>query len=172
MIRSIKLAAILALPLVLAHAMAADEDSKTRLDNKEIMEQMIQSARMPAQQQNEKLGLILKNQSDSKTPRSDFLFCTGLAYWGNHQAQACVGKAYESGIGVVEDLIEAYVWYSLAQEKSSDQSSNQNSQDYPQHLKEKLQTAYPFPSDDDLDNQLKAQQNRIKQFQSDLRKKK
>ena len=42
------------------------------------------------------------------------MFCTGLAYLGNAKAQACVAKAYETGLGVVEDLSEAYTWYALA----------------------------------------------------------
>ena len=92
---------------------AASEDAKTRPNKQEIADLMVQS-HMPAPQQNSKIDQILADQAGSKTPRSDFMFCTGLAYLGNAKAQTCVAKAYESGLGVVEDLSEAYTWYALA----------------------------------------------------------
>jgi TPR repeat protein len=168
MIRRLLLAAI----LLTAQAMAAEqgsapssEDVQTRPDRQEIIDLMIKSNRAPAQQRSERLNQLL-GQSESKTPRSDFLFCTGLAYLGDYKAQICVAKAYEAGRGVVEDGIEAYVWYSIAAAKDQKLEAEQ------ERMKNKLQTAYPFPSDDDLEAQLNAQQSRIKQYQADMKKQK
>ena len=164
--------------LILMQAAVAQQGSlseadKTRPGKEEILSSMIKSARMSNQQQDSQLNLILKNQSESKTPRSNFLFCIGLAYRGVGKAQTCIAKAYEAGLGVVEDQIEAYVWYAVAQgNKSPAGSTEQNFQSDTQRIKDKLQTAYPFPSDEDLENQLKAQQDRIAQYQSDFKKEK
>jgi hypothetical protein len=145
------------------------EDDKTRPDRTEIINSMVKSAGMSSQQQDSQLNRILK--SESKTPRSDFLFCLGLAYRGVGKAQTCVAKAYETGSGVVEDQIEAYIWYALALEnKSSAGSTEQSLESEEQRIKTKLQTAYPFPSDEDLENQLKTQHDRIAQYQSDFKK--
>jgi hypothetical protein len=149
----------------------ASEDEKTRPGKEEITGSMIKSARLLSQQQDSQLNQILKNQSESKTPRSDFLFCIGLAYRGVGKAQTCVGKAYETGRGVVEDPIEAYIWYALAlQNKLSAGAAEQSLQADKQRVRDKLQTAYPFPSDEELEDQLKAQQDRIAQYQSDFKK--
>jgi hypothetical protein len=168
MIRRLLLAAI----LLAAKSKAAEqgsstssEDIQTRPDRQEIISLMIKSGRMPAQQQTDRLNQILA-RSESKTPRSDFLFCTGLAYLGNYRAQTCVAKAYEAGRGVVEDGIEAYVWYSIAA------AGDQKLEVEQERIKTKLQTAYPFPSDDDLEAQLTTQRDRIKQYQADMKKQK
>jgi hypothetical protein len=151
----------------------ASEDEKTRPGKEEILGSMTQSARISTQQQDSRLNQILKNQSASKTPRSDFLFCIGMAYRGVVRAQSCVAKAYETGIGVVEDRIEAYGWYAVALEnKSASGPLEQSLQAETQRVKDKLQTAYPFPSDDDLEDQFKTQQDRIAQYQSDFKKEK
>jgi hypothetical protein len=142
----------------------SSEEAKTRLDKKEITDLMSQGARLSARQQEAKLAAILKSQSESKTPRSDFLFCMGLAYLGNVKAQACVAKAYESGIGIVEDRIETYVWDSIAAEADPKLESER------ERVKTKLQTAYPFPSDEDLENQLSKQKEQIKQYQTEMKK--
>jgi hypothetical protein len=178
MIKRVVPAAITILLLIQAAAAqqglpSISEADKTRPGREEILGAMIKSARMSNQQQDSQLNLALKNQSESKTPRSDFLFCIGLAYRGVGKAQTCVAKAYEAGRGVVEDQIEAYVWHALALEnKSSAGSTEQSLQAEQQRVKEKLQTAYPFPSDEELENQLKAQQDRIAQYQSDFKKEK
>jgi hypothetical protein len=151
----------------------ASEDEKTRPGKEEIIGSMTRSARMSSRQLDNQLNQILKNQSESKTPRSDFLFCLGPAYRGVGKAQECVAKAYETGRGVVEDQIETYVWYALAlQNKSSAGSTEQSLQANKERVKDKLQMAYPFPSDEELEDQLKAQQDRIVQYQSDLNKEK
>ena len=151
----------------------SSEDEKTRPGEEEIMSAMIKSARVSSQQLISQLNAVLKNQSESKTPRSDFLFCIGSAYRGIGHAQTCVAKAYENGRGVVEDWMEAYLWYALALEnKSTAGSTEQNLESEKQRIKEKLQTAYPFPSDEELEDQVRALKERIAQYQSDLKKRK
>jgi TPR repeat protein len=151
--------AILFLGLGLAQAAAAQqEENNTRLDKKEILDLMKKSARMPSQQQNEKMDAILKTQSESSTPRSDFLFCMGLAYWNNVKAQKCVAKAYELGRGIVEDPAESYIWFSLA-----------SSEEDQQRVQIKLRSAYPFPSDEEQEEQVKTLQTRIKQYQAEAK---
>ena len=178
MIKRVVLAAFTVLIMIQAAAAQqgaspASEDEKTRPGKEEIIGSMIKSARMSSQQQDSQLNQILKNQSESKTPRSDFLFCIGPAYRGVGKAQLCVAKAYETGRGVVEDQIEAYIWYALALEnKSSAGAAEQSLQADKQRLKDKLQTAYPFPSDEELEDQLKSLQDRIAQYQSDFKKEK
>jgi hypothetical protein len=168
MIRKLLVAAI----ILAAQAIAAQqgstpssEDALTRPDKQEIINLMIKSSRLPAQQRTERLNQILA-QSESKTPRSDFLFCVGIAYLGDHRAQTCVAKAYEAGRGIVEDGIDAYLWYSIAA------AGDQKLEAEQERIKTKLQTAYPFPSDDDLEAQLTSLKERIKQYQSDIKKQK
>jgi hypothetical protein len=150
-------------------ASTISENEKTRPDKEEIISAMIKSAGVSSQQQDSRLNQILA--AESKTPRSDFLFCLGSAYRGSGKAQKCVAKAYETGRGIVEDLIEAYIWYVLALEnKSSAGSTEQSLEAEVERIKTKLQTAYPFPSDEDLENQLMTQHDRIMQYQSDFKK--
>ncbi len=156
--------AIIAFTFTMAQSTAAEQRSegdKFRLEKKEILDLMAKSGPTPSRQQNDRLNQILKNQPESGTPRSDFLFCMGLAYWNNSTAQICVGKAYETGRGIVEDLSEAYTWYSLASSEADQQ-----------RVQMKLQLAYPSPSDEELAEQVKTQQDQIKQNQVEAKKEK
>jgi hypothetical protein len=170
MTKTFVLAAIAILILVqTSTAQTPSEDEKTRPDKEEIIGSMLKSAGISSQQQNSRLNQIMT--TESKTPRSDFLFCLGLAYRGVGKAQTCVAKAYENGRGIVEDQIEAYLWYVLALEnKSSAGAPVQSLETEEQRMKTKLQTAYPFPSDEDLENQLKTLHDRIAQYQADFKK--
>jgi hypothetical protein len=141
------------------------EDTQTRLSKEEIIGLMTRMNRLPVSEQDGKLDLILKNQSGSKTPRSDFLFCMGLAYMGNSKAQKCVGNAYENGHGIVEDRSEAYAWFALAQE----QNAADGSPDL-ERVKTRLVSTYPSPSDDDLDDLVRAQKSRITQYREESNK--
>jgi TPR repeat protein len=49
---------------------------------------------------------------------------------GNYKAQRCVGSAYESARGIVEDLSEAYTWYATALEnRIADKADEQDEAD-------------------------------------------
>jgi TPR repeat protein len=153
-----------------ARAQGFPEDVKTRPDKKQIIVQMDAVGQMPAAQRNARLNQIL-SEPTRKTPRSDFMFCLGAAYLGNYKAQACLGKAYEAGLGIVEDLSEAYTWYSVALENPS-AAKDVEKEIGPDRdrVKQKLLSSYPAPSEDDLDDMVKAQKSRITQYQSEVRK--
>ncbi len=165
MIRFLLLAVILLTPAATAGQGSSplSEDVQTRPDKQEIVDWMTRSGQMDVHKRTDRLDRIL-SQSEGKTPRSDFLFCVGLAYLGDYKAQTCVAKAYESGRGVVEDQIEAYLWYSIAS------LGDPKLEEVKDRLKNKLQTAYPFPSDEELADQLNEQQSRIKQYQAETKK--
>ena len=150
---------------------ASFESAKTRPNKQEIIDLMVQMRRMPAPQQDSRLEAILKNASASKTPRSDFLLCIGLAYLGNGRAQTCAGSAYENGRGVVEDLLDAYVWYAIAQENASaDKEVEQFAQAARERVTKRLLSNYPSPTDEDLEDMVKAQKSRIAQYQEEAKK--
>ena len=150
----------------------ASEDTKTRPNKQEIIDMMLQASRLSAQEQSSRLDQILKNQEDSKTPRSDFMFCTGLAYQGNYKAQMCVGAAFEKNLGIVEDMSEAYTWYELALANTiPDQADAQKAEANRDRVKEKLVSAYPHPTEDDLTDLVNAQKTRIAQYQDQIKKK-
>jgi hypothetical protein len=168
MIGKLATTAIIVFTLTLALSIAAEtvaENDNTRPGKKEILELMAKSARMSTQQQQDRTAAILKNQAKSSTPRSDFLFCLGLAYLNSVQAQKCVGKAYETGRGIIEDFSEAYQWYSLALAKSPDKNIEADQQ----RMQDKMRAVYPFPSDDDLEEQIKEAQDRVKEYQSEVK---
>jgi TPR repeat protein len=179
MLKRFLLAAIIALPVVFAQsalsaqAPAASEDAKTRPTRQEITALMTQVSKMSAPQQNGKIDQILADQAGSKSPRSDFLFCTGLAYTGNAKAQMCVAKAYESGIGVVEDLLEAHTWFALAcQTGFSDAAEAQKAEEIRDRIKERLISAYPHPTEEELDDQITALKAKIAQHHAETPKNK
>ena len=105
-------------------AQAVSETDVYRPDKNDIISWMNQASKISAAQQNEMVDAALKNISGSggKTPRSDFQLCLGLAYLGNAKAQRCAGSAYEKGIGIVDDTLEAYVWFELAHSGGSAES--------------------------------------------------
>jgi TPR repeat protein len=149
---------------------ALAENITTRPIKQEISGQMVQINKMSSQQQNSKVDQILADQSGSKIPRSDFLFCTGLAYLGNAKAHICVAKAYENGLGVVEDLLEAHTWYALAcQTGFADASEAKKAEEIRDRVKERLISAYPHPTEDELEDQILAQKARIAQYQAELK---
>jgi hypothetical protein len=154
-------------------AMDASEDEKARPNKEEIGKLILQFKGMPAQEQNAKLAGIIAGQDSSKTPRSDFLLCTGLAYLGNYRAQICVARAFEKGIGIVEDLSEAYTWYAVASEsRISDEAEAQKVETERENVKEGLISAYPHPTEDELVDMVEAQKTRIAQYQETTQKSK
>lgn len=162
---------LVALFLTLSHVViAGSEDVKTIPDREEIANMMLQASRMSAQEQDNRVTQILKNQADSKTPRSDFMFCTGLAYLGNYKAQLCTGYAYENGIGIVDDLPSAYTWYEMAlANRIADDADAKRAEADRDRAKERLLSAYPHPTEDDLADMVNAQKTRIAQYQEQLK---
>mgnify|MGYP000844251225 CR=1 FL=1 len=153
------------------HAIAGSEDAKTRPNKEEISALTLEAGRLPAREQNSRLEKILKDQAGSQTPRSDFMFCTGLAYLGNYKAQRCVGYAYEKGIGIVEDLTEAYTWYEIAHGNSIfDEADVQKTEEDRDRTRDRLISAYPHPTEDELNDLVNAQKLRIAQYQELLKK--
>lgn len=172
MLKKLLLTLMVALPLAIAASAQepASEDAKTRPNKQEILDLMITAGRMPAQQQSARLDAIAKD-SAGKTPRSDFLFCTGCAYLGNTRAQQCVASAYENGRGIVEDLSEAYAWYAVAFEnKITDKAIAEKIEADKERVKERLLAAYPHPTEDDLNDLAGALKSRIAQYQEDVKK--
>ena len=168
------LAVMIFLPLTIARTNAQDsssEDAKTRPDKREIAASMVQASRISSQQQTSRLDAILADPNGSKTPRSDFLFCTGLAYLGSAKAQLCLGSAYENARGIVEDSSDAYAWYAIAAEgHGASKVDQQKAEAEKERIKNKLQSTYPSPSDDDLDQLVQTQKLRIEQYQEEARK--
>jgi hypothetical protein len=149
---------------------AESENDQTRLSKDEITRLMIQIGRVPVVEQDHKIEGIWRDQSGSKTPRSDFLFCVGLAYLGNHKAQACLGRAYEKGIGIVQDPTEAYVWYSIALDNPIDNKElKEKIQADRQRIKQGLVSMYPAPSDEDLADLVEAQKHRMTEYLAEIR---
>jgi hypothetical protein len=150
---------------------ATSEDAKTRLNKKEIIDLMIKIGRMPRAQQDSRIAQIAKNQSDSKTPRSDFEFCMGLAYLGNYKAQICAAKAFERGLGTVEDLSDAYAWYILALETPNAEAATQKRlEEEKELLILKLRSSYPAPSDDELEDLVRTEKNRLTDYRNEITK--
>jgi hypothetical protein len=152
-----------------AQETTVSQQDTSRPDKQEIFVWLKKTAQIPEKQQNEKLDVILKSASDpeSKTPRSDFLFCIGLAYTGQGKAQQCVGRAYEKGRGVVEDLMEAYTWFALAVANNAPGGDADL-----ERVKTRLLSTYPAPSDEEFDNQVLDLKGRIAQYQMELKKSK
>jgi len=176
MIRNIVCTAVFALSLASAQGIAVQEPSqenaKSRLDRQETVHSIVQAGRMPAPQKNEKLDAAWKDPSAGTTPRSDFLFCTGMAYLGDYRAQRCVGSAYENARGIVEDLSEAYAWYGVALENPNapDNAKTVIEADK-ERVKARLTGAYPHPTDDEMDDMVNQLKNRIAQYQNEAKAK-
>ena len=146
---------------------AASETDVYRPDKNEIIAWMNQASRMPAAQQNEKADAALKgiSASGSKTPRSDFQLCVGLAYLGNAKAQRCLGYAYEKGFGVIDDTLEAYVWFELAHSGGDAESEPDVTR-----VILTLNSAYPAPTEEELEVMAGEQKGKIAQYQKEIKK--
>lgn len=152
-----------------AQETALAQQDNTRPDKQDILSSMNKAAQLPEKQQNDHLDVILKSASDpdSKTLRSDFLFCVGLAYLGNGKAQQCMGRAYEKGRGVVEDLMEAYTWFALSVGNHTTESEEEL-----ERVKTRLLSTYPAPTDEEFENQVSDLKSIISQYQASAKKSK
>jgi hypothetical protein len=149
---------------------AVSEDEQTRLGKDEITKLMIQVERVPVVEQNRKMDLLWTDKAGDKTPRSDFLFCAGMAYMGNYKAQAYLGRAFEIGKGIVTDPYESYVWYSIALGNPiDDQEARQKIQSDRDRVKQSLVSVYPSPSDQELDELVKARKQEMTECLAEIR---
>ena len=171
MFERLLLAVILIFPVfssaAAAQAPATSETDVYRPDKNDIISWMNQALKIPAAQQNEMIDAALKNISGSagKTPRSDFQLCLGLAYLGNAKAQRCAGTAYEKGIGIVDDTLEAYVWFELAHSGGNAESGADVSR-----VILVLNSAYPAPSEEELETMAAEQKGKIAGYQKEVKK--
>ena len=150
-----------------AQVPASSETDVYLPDKNDIISWMSQAAKMPAARQNEMADAALKgiSTSDSKTPRSDFQLCVGLAYLGNAKAQRCAGYAYEKGFGVVDDMLEAHTWFELAH-SGGDKESEADAR----RVLLILNSAYPAPTEEELENMAKDQKRKIAEYQKEIKK--
>ncbi len=145
------------------------ETEKTRLTRDEITILMIAVERIPVLDQEKRMDQIWADKSGGSTPRSDFLFATAYAYLGNCRAQAYLGYAYENGRGIVVDLEEAYVWYSIALEGPiENEAEAQQTRPARERIKIQLQSNYPGPSDEELEKMVKDQEERISRYLAEI----
>ena len=148
---------------------AVSEDEQTRLDKEEITKLMLEVGRLPVPERDSRMDRIWKDPSGSKTPRSDFLFCAGLAYLGNYRAQAYLGSAFEKGRGIVGDSYESYVWYSIALDNSiEDADERREIRKARDRVKLGLVSVYPAPSDQELEELVEAQKHRIAEYLTEV----
>jgi len=150
-----------------AQVPAASETDIHRPDKNDIIALMNQASKIPAAQQNDRADAALKGilSSSSKTPRSDFQLCLGLAYLGNAKAQRCLGYAYEKGVGIVDDTLEAFVWFTLAHGGGVAESKSDISR-----IVLILNSAYPAPSEDELETMAAEQKGKIAVYQKEIKK--
>jgi ribosomal protein S18 len=155
----------ISLPLVLVLAIAAGQtvrqgmaDEATKLSKDEILMLMIQVGRIPVVQQDRKMDMIWTHLNRSDTPKSDYLFCSGFAYLGNYKAQACLGNAFENGRGTAKDLLDAYVWYSIAFDNPIDDPEiRQQIRSSRERIKKALLTGVSAKTEKELEDQVKLQ---------------
>ena len=148
----------------------AAESENARLYKESIIGLMVQVGRMSILEQNQKIDAILAEQGESKTPRSDFLFCSGLAFLGDDRAQACLGYAYENGRGIVADLKEAYVWYTIALDNpSTEKEARKRIQADRDRVHKALQATTRAPTDEELGSLVKAQKERMVLYLAEIR---
>lgn len=178
MFRKACLKATITLVLALIPILAVAQDLKpeseveqTRLNKDEITKLMINVGRMAVSEQKSRMEQIWENRNASTTPRSDFLFSTALAYLDNNLAQAYLGYAYDKGRGIVQDLQEAYVWYTIASKDpiNNDEGTAQKIQQDRDRIKMELQSNYPGPSDEDLEAMVKKQTDQITKYLAEIR---
>jgi hypothetical protein len=143
----------------------ASESEHTLLNKSETIALIKQVAPMPVAKQKEKVAQLWAADADSKTPRSDFLYCTAFAYLNYPQAQACLARAFENGHGIVSNLTDAYVWYTVALENPAISSDLKDKVEAEQtRIKMTLFSVYPTPTDFELEEAVKKQQELIKEY--------
>jgi hypothetical protein len=179
MIRKMLLTIPVILPIVLIPMAAmgqglkpASETEHSLLGKLEIIDLMKQAGRMPDQQQKEKINQLGADDAGGKTPRTDFLYCSAFAYMDQYKAQACLGRAFENGRGIVQDLTEAYVWYTVSlAHPIEDNAAKEKIQAAQEHVKQLLFSVYPAPDDYELEELVAQQKEKIIEYQEETRSK-
>ena len=145
---------------------AVSETDIYRPDKSDIISWMNHAAAMTTSQQAEKVDAAIKNISLSggKTPRSDFQICMGLAYLGNAYAQRCVANAYENGIGIIDDTLEAYVWFELAHGSGDAESGADVAR-----VIIILNSVYPAPTEEELELLVTEQKIKIAEYLKEIK---
>ena len=137
---------------------SASPDEEIGLTKDDIAMLMVQVKRIPVVQQDRRMEMIWDHLESSETPRSDFLFCTGLAYLGNYKAQACLGRAFEKGKGADKSLANAYIWYAIAFDNPiNDPELRQSIRADRDRLKKELLKLSPTKSEKELEDLVKLQ---------------
>jgi TPR repeat protein len=150
-----------------AQVPAASESDVFLPEKADILGWMAQASKLPAAEQDDKVSAALKNVADSSgdTPRSDFQLCLALAYMGNAKAQRCAGYAYENGVGVVDDQLEARAWFAVASDGGDADSAGDEAR-----VTLRLNSAYPAPSEEELEHQKAALKEKVAAYQKDLKR--
>ena len=174
MIRKLLLAitiiSALAPPFSIGQLNPASENERSLLKKSEILDLMTQVGKVPARQQDEKIEQLWTSDGGSKTPRSDFLYCAGFAYLDRYKAQACLGRAFENGLGIVQDYSDAYAWYAIALEHPiEDTAVRDHIQAGKDRVKMTLLSVYPAPSDFELEELVKNQKEKIALYMKEIR---
>jgi len=143
----------------------ASESEQTLLNKSETIALMNQVKSMSSQQQKEKINQVWMADTNSKTPRSDFLYCSAFAYLNDYKAQACLARAFENGRGIVSNLTDAYVWYTIALEHSANDAALESEIESGQaRVKTMLLSVYPAPSDFELEEAVTNQKEKIEEY--------
>lgn len=147
---------------------AESESEQTRLDRSEIADLIARAGGMTAGLQQERIDRIWLSGDDSATPRSDFLFCTAMAYLGHQKAQACLARAFEQGCGIVGDYTDAYVWYTIARENAAgDPGLLKEVESGRARVEQTLLSVYPAPSASDLEDAVSQKKEQIREAASE-----
>ena len=146
----------------------ASESEQTLLNKSETIALMNQVKSMSSQQQKEKINQVWVTDTNSKTPRSDFLYCSAFAYLNDYKAQACLARAFENGRGIGSNLTDAYVWYTIALEHSiNDAALKSDIESGQARVKTMLLSVYPAPSDFELEEAVKKQKEKVEEYRAE-----
>jgi TPR repeat protein len=149
----------------------ASESEQSILHRSEVIDLIRSAKKMPEQQQKKKADELWAAGADSKTPRSDYLYCTALAYLGSLKGQACLARAFETSRGIVGDYTDAYVWYTIALEHAgTDAGLKKEIQAGQARAQQMLHSSYPSPSDFELEDAIKQQKEKIKEYAAEAGK--
>lgn len=142
----------------------ASEDEQYLLDKSEIVELIQKAVKITSQKRKEIIDRVWAEDKGSTTPRSDFLYSTAFAYLNDPKAQACLARAFENGTGIVSDLTDAYVWYTIALEAADDTDLKKSLQAGQTRVKTTLVSVYPAPSDYELEDAVKQKKEKIEEY--------
>jgi len=148
----------------------ASEDEQYLLNKSEIVELIQKAVKITSQKRKEIIDRVWAEDKGSTTPRSDFLYSTAFAYLNDPKAQACLARAYENGTGIVSDLTDAYVWYTIALGAAdNDMDLKKSLQAGQTRVKTTLVSVYPAPSDYELEDAVKQKLEQIEEYAAGIK---